>query len=363
MRLRTTLLATVMLLALTITGAGCAPGGQQSDSGSGETATGPEYEWRCSESLAPTSTVAEQTRMFCTIVNGLSEGRIHIEHYAGAAIGNDEENLDQISGGELFIGRVSPYSSYQAVQNLKGLPFAGSCWAGFDRLWYQDDSVIQNCIEWSWNQIGVHSLFLAENGPQVYCNSKREITTPDDFEGLKIRVPPSDVYVKTFQRMAPKGIGETIAWSEVYPSLERGVVDGSVMYVCDYVAGGYHEVAPYLTDINQMYNYADMIVNLEYWNSLPADVKELLEYAGEAAEDFGRFNNRKMYDITLQAARDAGCTITLLSPEERQAFINNVQPYELYEELYADMLEEYFPGQQMYDKLVNQVKEAESLCA
>lgn len=349
-----------IVVAVSILFAGCAPAAAPGGSEEGAVQAA-EYEWRCSESLPAGGTVAEQTRMFCTIVNGLSEGRIHIKHYAGAAIGRDEENLDQISGGDLFIGRVSPYSSYHELQNLKGLPFAGSTWASADRLWYQDDSVIQNCIEDSWNDIGVHSLFLAENGPMGYCNAVRPIKTPDDFDGLKIRVPPSDVYVKTFQRMAPKGIGETIAWSEVYTSLERGVVEGSVMYVPDYLSGKYSEVAPFYTDINQMYNYADMVVNLEYWNSLPQDIRELLEYAGEAAEDYGRFNNRKKYEATIAQARAEGCTITVLTPAERQAFIDNVQPYELYAELYTDLLEKYYPGEGMYDKLVAQVKEAAAL--
>ena len=252
------------------------------------------------------------------------------------------------------MGELSPYSGFSMLQNIKGIPYAGSTWESFDALFY-GDGIINEIIMDSWAANGMKGLFQLEIGPLCYINTERPLVTPDDFAGLKFRIPPSDVYVKSFQRMCPKGIGETIAWSEVYTSLERGVIDGSTMYMGFYVST-FWEVAKYFTDVNQCYIFDTVLMNQELFDSLPNEIRELVLEAASRAEDYGRFVYRKEYAEAVEKVEEHGCVVTQLTPEQRQAFIDNLDPEGLWEELYKDMLEEYYPGENMYEKVVAEVK-------
>jgi TRAP-type C4-dicarboxylate transport system substrate-binding protein len=333
----------------------CAPStpGEEGAQGGG-TASKAEYEWQYG-SFATVGSPAERTsETFCALLNGMSGGRIHIAYNPSAVLGGSEENFDAISTGSLSCGEISPYSGFSMLQNIKGIPYAGSSWEDYDALYY-GDGIVNRIIKDSWLANGMVSLFNTEVGPLCYCNSKKPLVTPDDFAGLKFRIPPSDVYVKTFQRMCPKGIGEAIAWGEVFTSLERGVIDGSTMYMGFYVAQ-YWEVSKYFTTVNQAYIFDCACINKELFDSLPNDLQDLVMECASRAEDYGRFVSRKEYNESIEICRDRGCTVTVLTPEQIQPFIDNVNPPELWEELYAGMLEEYYPGQNMYQQVIEAVE-------
>ena len=350
------LLVSVSLIgAAVLSGCAAAPSGGGDDGGGGNAV---EYEWRVSNFLPEAGVGSASIRHFVAVLNGLSDGRIHATYYGSAVIGDSEENFDSTTAGELEIGVISPYSKFHELQNVKGLPFAGSTWGAVDELFY-GDGTIRKIINDSWEMTGVKQLGAIENSHMIYINNERSVVTPDDLEGLKIRVPPSDIYIKTFERMAPKGIGEAIPWTEVYTSLERGVVDGSVNFISVYESGKFCEVAKYYTDINQMYNWDDLLINLELFNSLPADIQDIVVEAGQVMENDCRFANRASHKDIMARTAANGTVYTFLTPEQRQVFIDNVQPLELYEEAYEDLLEKYYPGEGMYQQLVDSVSEAE----
>lgn len=316
-----------------------------------------EYEWKFGCFFPPDAFIAQCNQNFVHLVNGMSGGRIHVEYCGMGILGDNEENLDSISRGELELGIVSPYSGFHELQNVKGLPFAGSRYDTVDKLFY-GDSVLKQIVDDSWEYIGCKALASVEDGILFYINNTRPLVTPDDFAGLKFRIPPSDVYVKTFERMCPEGIGEPIPWGEYYTSLERGVVDGGVCFHGVYEAYKFNEVAKYATDVNQMYNWNNTLINLDLWNSLPADLQDVLLAAGEASQKYCRFLYREGCAQVEESTTAAGAVWTHLTPEQRQVFIDNVNPEELYEELYRELLDKYYPGQGMYKKLADAVAAA-----
>ncbi|MBN1855587.1 MAG: TRAP transporter substrate-binding protein [Dehalococcoidia bacterium] len=354
----------LLFISLTLAGVAILSGCTAAPAGSGDDGGGAtveaEYQWRVSNFLGEAGVGSRSIRHFCDVLYGISDGRVDAKYYGSAALGDSEENFDAVQAGELEIGVISPYSGFHELQNVKGLPFAGSTWEAVDTLFY-GDGLIRQIIDHSWDLCGMKCLGYIENSHMVYINKVRPILTPDDFDGLKIRVPPSDVYVKTFERMAPKGIGETIPWTETYTSLERGVVDGTVNYISVYEASKFNEVAKFYTDINQMYNWDNLLINKELYESLPDDVRDMVLEAADVMEADCRFTNRASHLEIMARCEETGTQFTFLTPEQRQVFIDNVNPYQLYEELYKDLLEEYYPGEKMYEQLVNAVKEAEGV--
>ena len=168
--------------------------------------------------------------------------------------------------------------------------------------------------------MGIVSLGAMHNGLKQYTNNKKEILTPDDMKGLKIRVPSGTVSVKTMQALGADPV--TMAWSEVYTALQQGTVDGHENSYQTIYSANIQEVQKYVTELNWQYDGYWFMVNQNDWNGYSEDTKELLtEKAAEACE-FGRNYMYEQEVLIKDIFEEAGVTISVLTEEQRQAFID-----------------------------------------
>ncbi|WP_373466491.1 TRAP transporter substrate-binding protein DctP, partial [Acinetobacter soli] len=63
------------------------------------------------------------------------------------------------------------------------------------------------------------------SGTRNVYTSKKEVKTPADLKGLKIRVMQSDTMVKMLNYMG--GTGTPMGQGEVYTAIQTGVLDGA----------------------------------------------------------------------------------------------------------------------------------------
>jgi C4-dicarboxylate-binding protein DctP len=277
-------------------------------------------------------------------------------------LGGYEETFDACSRGELEFAMVSPYSSYQELLGIKGIPFAGSTYEKVDQLFF-GEGLIRKVIDDGWEKVGVHQVEVIEGAMQCWTCTDHPFITPEDMAGLKFRVPPAEVYVEVFKRitdgLSPAAVAQEMPWGEFYSALERGVVDAGHGYMNTYESMKFYEVAPYYTDINTNYNFDSVIMNLELYNSLPNDIREIVDNAGWAAEHFCLSECRAGYAASEARCIAGGAVFTHLTPEQRQVFIDKVKPLELYEQLYKEMLDRNYPGENMFEKIVDNIKAVE----
>jgi len=321
-----------------------------------------EYEWRIADFYVEGCDAALGVEYFGFLLEGLSDGRINVEYYPSGVLGGYEETFDACRLGELEFAMVSPYSSYQELLGIKGIPFAGSTYDKVDQLFF-GPGIIRTVIDDGWERVGVRQVEIIEGSMQCWICTEHPFFTPDDMAGLKFRVPPAKVYEEVFRRitegLTPAAVAQVMPWSEFYSALERGVVDAGHGYMNTYESMKFYEVAPYWTDINTNYNFDSVIMNLDLYNSLPTDIREIVDEAGWAAGHFCRSECRAGYAASEARCIAGGATFTHLTPEQRQVFIDKVKPLDLYEELYKDMLETNYPGQNMFQQLIDGIKAVE----
>jgi TRAP-type transport system periplasmic protein len=128
-------------------------------------------------------------------------------------------------------------------------------------------------------RLGVFYLGRLTAGIKYHFYLKQPIGQAD-FSGLKIRVTP--IY-EPFVR-ALKGTPVTMAPSEVYVALQRGVVDGLGWPSIGFVDLGWQEVVKYIVEPGFYQSDVCVLVNLKTWKGLSAETKELLVGTMEKAE-------------------------------------------------------------------------------
>jgi TRAP-type mannitol/chloroaromatic compound transport system substrate-binding protein len=129
--------------------------------------------------------------------------------------------------------------------------------------------------------------------------SKRALRGVDDLKGLKIRIPEGPNQ-EIFKELGAAPVN--IPGSEVYTSLDRGVIDATDWGTLGMnVDLGYQKIAPYqIFPGFHSLPMSDVAVNLDRWKELPADIQTILEVA---VRDFARDMIEQMSLADAEAAR------------------------------------------------------------
>jgi TRAP-type C4-dicarboxylate transport system substrate-binding protein len=163
----------------------------------------------------------------------------------------------------------------------------------------------------------------AHNGGLVHTGSKK-VETMEDMTGLRIRTPsPAVSEMLSFLGATPQGLPP----GEVYESLQRGVIDGTVFPWDPVKSFGLNEVLNYHLDAGAYTVSFFYVMNESSFNSLSAEAQACVDQAsGDAlSAKFGTWWDE--WDAPgRQDAIDAGHEITELSPEERQRWRQALAP-------------------------------------
>ena len=144
------------------------------------------------------------------------------------------------------------------------------------------------------DRFGVKAMAIWPFGPQVFfCN--QPIASLDDMKGLKVRSFTASMSTLITELGASP---VTLSFPEVYPALERGVASCGVTSPTSANTGKWPEVTNHLLPLSVSGSVQAHIVNLEWWNALPADKKTALEADFKALED-------GLWDLATKANEDA----------------------------------------------------------
>lgn len=130
---------------------------------------------------------------------------------------------------------------------------------------------------------GVRVIGFGEAGFRHITNSVRPIETPEDLQGLKIRVPNNQLRIEAFTALG--AAATPIAYSELYSALQQGVVDGQENPLPTIGEQSLWEVQDYVSLTYHVYTPGYILVNEAWWQGLPEETRTVLtEAAREAAE-------------------------------------------------------------------------------
>jgi tripartite ATP-independent transporter DctP family solute receptor len=133
-----------------------------------------------------------------------------------------------------------------------------------------------------------------ENGFRQITSSTREIKTPEDLRGFKIRVPASPLWTSMFKAFDASPM--TINFSEVYSALQTKVAEGQENPLALIDSAKLYEVQKYLARTNHMWDGYWLIANGKVWASIPDNLKAIITKNVNASgmaqrDDIAKLNN------------------------------------------------------------------------
>jgi tripartite ATP-independent transporter DctP family solute receptor len=217
---------------------------------------------------------------FVDRVKKLSNGRIDFKVFAGGVLGDERQMAEQVESGTITTARITPaiLGSICPGQMILNLPFLfSSAQHMFDAVrsdkfaaLCQDQLTAEGIRPIAYWWMGVRDLF-----------TKTPVAKVEDVQGLKLRVWEDEFVVESWKAL--KAIPTPIPLSELYTSLQTGIVDGAEGWIATYNSRSYHEVARNVTILGYINIASTMVISQKTWDKLPADLQQVVSKA--AAEN------------------------------------------------------------------------------
>lgn len=213
---------------------------------------------------------------FGDILTERTDGRLRLKMFAGGQLGNERDTLEIATFGGLDFNRVNlaPLNSIEPVTKVAALPFL---FESTGHMRQSLDGEIGDEILASLEQHGLIGLCFYDSGSRSFYNTRGPIRTPADMQGLKVRVPGSDLYVAMVQSLG--GDAVPMPLDEVYQSLAQGVIDGAENNWPSFESGKHYEVARYYSLTNHLLAPEVFVMSKASWDKLSADDRVIVREA------------------------------------------------------------------------------------
>jgi len=241
----------------------------------------------------------------------LTGGRVEVEVYPDSTLYRDKEEIEALQLGAVQM--LAPSLSVNEFE-VFDLPFIFS---DYDDLRKVTEGPVGKSLLQKLESKGLRGLAFWDNGFKAFSASK-PLRKLEDYRGLKIRIQCSAVL--DAQMRALGALPQVMAFSEVYPALEAGVVEAAENPISNIFTQRMHEVQKHIALTWHGYLGYAIVVNKRFWDGLPTDVRGELEQAMREATAYANRLAMEKNDQDLARLKAAGTTeVYALTREERLA--------------------------------------------
>jgi len=275
---------------------------------------------RLAHVLQPTHSWHVAAEGFAREANERSGGRLAVQVFPGAQLGQNRQALEGVQTGTIDIALVgsSDLNSFEPRFGIIEMPYA---WLSREQAFAALEGPLGQALARLIESKGMHDLGLWENGLRHVTNRRQPINQPGDLRGLKIRTPPDRVRVDTFKALGAEPA--PLAFGELYAALQQGVFDAQENPLSIIFTSSFFEVQRYLSMTGHVWGGAHLIGSKRVLDRLAAPDRALL---GELGKKWGVAQRRMIADSDadfLARIREKGMAVNEV---DKPAFQRAVQP-------------------------------------
>lgn len=250
-----------------------------------------------------------------------SGGRICIEVFHSAQLGEEKDTIEQTKFGVIDMNRVSmgPFNNIIEETKVVSLPFIFRDTSHMHRVM---DGPIGDEILAAFEPHGFIGLAYFDGGSRSFYNSKKPITSIADLAGMKVRTMQSDVFV---DMMSALGANATpMPFGEVYSALQTGVIDGAENNWPSFESSGHYEVAGYYTLNEHLIVPEVLVMSKASWDKLSPEDQALVRQAAKDAVPINRELWAAREKVSEEKIRSAG--VQIVEDIDKTPFIEAMVP-------------------------------------
>lgn len=246
-----------------------------------------EYTLKISTSQTEQSLITQGYIKLAERVDEKTDGRLKIEVFPSGQLGDDEDVIEQAIQGTAVAVNTDPARMGTYVKDM-GILMMGYFADNYDEMLKITQTSTFN--EWEKELAEDHGIkvlaFNFYDGPRHFLTNK-EINSPEDLKGLRIRTIGSPVTTESIAAMG--GTPIVMSWGEVYNGIQSKALDGVEAQNTSTLPSRLYEVTDYQSKTGHFQLLQGLICGEKWFNTLPEDLQQILvETAREVGEESAR---------------------------------------------------------------------------
>jgi len=276
-------------------------------------ASAAEFVYKYANNLPVTHPMNIRGREMAELVKKDSKGRMEIQIFPNNQLGTDTDMLSQLRSGAIQFFNLSPGILQILVPNsfISGIGFA---FKDYNQVWAAMDGELGAYVRAEIAKKGLRAFEkILDNGYRQTTTSTRPIKTPDDFKGMKLRVPPSPLWTSLFKALGASPA--SINFAEVYTALQTKTVEGQENPLAIIETARLYEVQKYCSLTNHMWDGFWPLANQEAWDKLPKDLQEIVTRNMNATTVKQRADTKMLNDTLRTELSKKGLIFNSVNPD------------------------------------------------
>ncbi|MFC1234879.1 MULTISPECIES: TRAP transporter substrate-binding protein [unclassified Vibrio] len=257
-----------------------------------------------------------------TRVNEEMNGKACMQVFPNSTLYDDDKVLEALLNGDVQMAApsLSKFEKITKKYRIFDLPFLFEDVDAVDRF---QNSESGDKLKNAMKRRGLKGLAFWHNGMKQ-MSANKPLMLPSDAEGLKFRVQASDVLVAQFEQLGANP--QKMSFKEVYGGLQTKVIDGQENTWSNIYGKKFFEVQDGVTETNHGILDYLVVTSNNFWDELPADVRDQLSKIVMEVTDTRNSESSKVNATNKQNIIDAGGVVRTLSSEQRQAWVDALKP-------------------------------------
>jgi tripartite ATP-independent transporter DctP family solute receptor len=285
-----------------------------------EGAARPEVVLKLGHTLDITHPVHKAMVYMAEKVNEKSAGRMRVDIYPNEQLGTEKECIEALQLGYLAITKTStaPMESFVPKMKIFGIPYL---FRDSEHFWKVLKGPIGKELLLAGQSKGLRGLCYYDAGARSFY-AKKEINSPTDLKGLKIRVQNSVMSVKMIKAM--DGSSTSIPFGELYTALDQGVVDAAENNPPSFYTSRHYEVCRYYS-MDEHARLPDiLIISVRVWNNLKPEFQQILQEAVDESVEYQRKIWTEAEEADMKKVKEAGVQVSYPDKEPFRASVKSI---------------------------------------
>ncbi|NLI13739.1 DctP family TRAP transporter solute-binding subunit [Pelotomaculum propionicicum] len=262
---------------------------------------------------------------YAALVKERTRGRVEVQVFPNSTLYKDGEEIQALQSGAVQM--IAPATSKLAGEfpqwQIFDLPYV---FMNEEKVHEAMNGYIGVKLYGGLRQNNIQSLAFWDSGFKLITNSRKPIIYPQDFNDLSFRVMiNSKVLKKQFEKLGATPVEGS--FDDLYRALETRAFDGEENTISNICTKNLYKVQPYLIVTNHGYMGYVVLTNAAYWNSLPPDIREVLESTMAEVTEWERQQALKMNKEGLEMVAQSGVTqVHYQTEDEKREWMEVLRP-------------------------------------
>ena len=263
----------------------------------------------------------EAVKHMGTLLKERSGGRICVEVFHSAQLGEEKDVIEQTQFGVIDMARVSmgPFNNIVEETKVVSLPYI---FRSVEHMHTVMDGPIGDEISAAFGKADLVGLAYYDSGSRSFYNKEKPIMSKDDIKGMSFRVMQSDIFVAMVDALG--GDATPMPYGEVYSAIQTGVIDGAENNWPSYDSSGHFEVAPFYTLDEHLIVPEVLVISKKSMDKLSADDQAMVHQAAKDSVPVMRELWTAREAESEKKMREAG--VKIVTDIDKQPFIDAMKP-------------------------------------